>query len=199
MRHTGSVWPSGPLLARAMTRSLRAAKGPKRLLEIGPGTGPFTKVALRSLRPGDEFVIVELNRAFCEDLERRILAPFRRMHPEIVVTLHNAPIEQAPLESGFDFIVCGLPFNNFPPSLVRSIFRRMLALLKPDGELVYFEYAGVRMLKAPLVGSRGREALKRIASFSRALTKRHHGKRQLVLSNFPPALAVRLKAGAAQR
>lgn len=196
LRHTGSVWPSSGALAKAMTRSLRSANGPKRLLEIGPGTGPFTKVALKSLRPGDEFVIVELNSAFCDELDRRLLAPYRRLYPEVRIVLHNAPIEAAPIEGQFDFIVCGLPFNNFPPPLVRAIFRRMLALLKPDGELVYFEYAGVRVLKAPLVGPRGREALKRIASYSRALRNRHGGKRQLVLGNFPPAMAVRLKAGA---
>ena len=46
-RHTGAVWPSSPILARAMTRSIAEVEGPRRILEVGPGTGPFTKAILR--------------------------------------------------------------------------------------------------------------------------------------------------------
>ncbi len=194
MRNTGGVLPSSPRLAQVMTRSLRHAKGPRRLLEVGPGTGPFTKAVLRSLRPGDEFHIVELNDAFCRDLERRLIRPFRHTHKEIHVELHCAAIEDAPLEGTFDYIVCGLPFNNFPPALVRRIFRQMLRLLSPGGELVYFEYAGVRAMKGPLVGSDGRRSLRAISTFERSLSRRHAGDRELVLANLPPALAVRLRA-----
>lgn len=194
IRNTGAVLPSSPRLAQVMTRSLRHAKGPKRLLEVGPGTGPFTKQVLRALRPGDEFHIVELNASFCEDLDRRLLRPFRHTHRDIQVELHCAAIEQAPLRGTFDYIVCGLPFNNFPPPLVRQIFRQMLGLLSPGGELVYFEYAGVRAMKGPLVGPRGRRRLKAISTFERSLSRRHSGDRELVLANVPPALAVRLRA-----
>lgn len=75
LKNTGAMWPSGPQLAKVMTRSLRLADGPKRLLEVGPGTGAFTKAALKELRPGDEFVIVELSVAFCAELEKRLLRP----------------------------------------------------------------------------------------------------------------------------
>ncbi|MFO0872819.1 MAG: methyltransferase domain-containing protein [Phycisphaerales bacterium] len=199
IRNTGAMWPSGPQLAKVMTRSLREAGGAKRLLEVGPGTGAFTKAALRALRPGDEFVIVELSAAFCAELERRLLRPYRAAHPGITVTLHCAPIESAPLKGTFDYIVCGLPFNNFPPASVRAIFRRMMSLLSPDGELMYFEYAGVRALKAPLVGPRGRRHLKQIGSITRALRRRHAGDRELVLANFPPCMAMTLRAPSRRR
>jgi len=193
VRQTGAVLPSSPALARVMTRTLRAADGPKRLLEVGPGTGAFTREMLAALRPGDELHIVELNPAFCARLEARLLGPFRRRNPNAHVYLHQAPIEQANLEGVFDFIVCGLPFNNFPSTLVRSIFRQLLSLLAPSGELVYFEYAGVRVMKAPLVGSDGRRHLRQISNLGRALRRRHRGKREFVLGNFPPAIAVRLR------
>lgn len=199
LKNTGAMWPSGPQLAKVMTRSLRVADGPKRLLEVGPGTGAFTKATLKALRPGDEFVIVELSTAFCTELEKRLLRPYRVLHPEVTVTLHCAPIESAPIKGTFDFIVCGLPFNNFPPAFVRSIFRRLISLLSPDGELVYFEYAGVRAMKSPLVGKRGRRQLKQIGSITRALRRRHAGDRELVLANFPPAMAMRLRAPGSPR
>ena len=36
---TGAILPSSRGLARAMTRPMRQAKGPRRILEVGPGTG----------------------------------------------------------------------------------------------------------------------------------------------------------------
>ena len=138
-RHTGAIWPSGDALAREMTRTFREHDGPRRILEVGPGTGAFTRHILKELREHDEFDIVEINPAFCEQIERRLLQPFRRRNPGIPVRLHQSPIESADLGTAYDHIVCGLPFNNFEPSLVRQIFRQMLELLDADGDLVYFE------------------------------------------------------------
>jgi phosphatidylethanolamine/phosphatidyl-N-methylethanolamine N-methyltransferase len=192
-RQTGAVLPSTPMLARTMTRSMRRAPGPKRVLEVGPGTGPFTREMLRLLRDGDELHIVEISPIFAERLEKVLLAPYRARHRRVRVVLHCHPIESAPLDGEFDFIVCSLPFNNFPPQVVRSIFRRLMDLLKPGGELAYFEYAGVRVMKGPLVGNKGRKNLKRIDAMGKVLRRRHHGRRELVLANMPPAVAVRLR------
>jgi phospholipid N-methyltransferase len=191
--HTGAVMPSSPVLAKAMTRSLRNAMGPKRLLEVGPGTGPFTRFMLQALRDGDELHIVEINPAFALRLDRVLLEPFRIKNPKITIKLYCQPIESAPLEGTFDYIVCGLPFNNFPPVVVRSIFRRLMELLNPGGELAYFEYAGVRVMKGSVVGEEGRRKLKRIGLVNKVLSRRHRGRRELVLGNMPPAVAVRLK------
>ena len=129
IRTTGSVFPSSPMLAKAMTRSLRSHRGEKKILEVGPGTGPFTSAILDALRGHDSFDIVELNAVFCAHLENRILQPYRARHPSISVKLHAMPIEQAPLEGGYDFVICGLPFNNFPLALTQSIFDQLLALM----------------------------------------------------------------------
>ena len=191
--HTGSVWPSSRALARVMTRSLRQAEGARRILEVGPGSGPFTAYILKTLRPGDEFHIVEINPNFCEDLEQNLLGPFREANPDCTVCLHSKAIEDAELPGGFDFIVCGLPFNNFPPPSTRSIFRTLLALLKPGAELVYFEYAGVRRMRGAIIGRDGRAKIKRIDAHGKSMRRRFRGSREFVLANFPPAYAVRLR------
>jgi phosphatidylethanolamine/phosphatidyl-N-methylethanolamine N-methyltransferase len=191
-RNTGAVLPSSNILAKTMTRAIARREGPKRVLEVGPGTGPFTRAILRSLRDGDEFHIVEISPIFCRRLEEKVLRKFRREHPQIRVQLHCAPIELAKLEDGFDFIVCGLPFNNFTPQTVRSIFRRLIRLLADGGELTYFEYAGVRAIKGSISNEAGRRRLWRIGATNRILKRRHGGHRELVLGNVPPAIAVRL-------
>ncbi len=39
---TGSILPSSRSLARALTRPMRQAKTPRRILEVGPGTARTT-------------------------------------------------------------------------------------------------------------------------------------------------------------
>ena len=196
IKNTGSVWPSSPALASAMTKGLSARTGKRRVLEVGPGTGPFTKKLLKDLRAGDHLDVVEMNELFCDALEKKILGPFRRSHSKIHVELHQGRIEDAQLDGNYDLIVCGLPFNNFPPTLVRAIFKDLMELLIDGGELVYFEYAGVRVIKGTLVGSKGKKQLKEIRGIRRELFKAHDGRQQLVMANLPPALAVRLRKAA---
>jgi hypothetical protein len=74
--------------------------------------------------------------------------------------------------------------------------------MREGGELAYFEYAGVRTMKGPLVGPSGRKQLKGIAKVGESLRRKHKGKRELVLGNLPPAVATHLrksKDAAAQR
>lgn len=189
---TGAIFPSSKNLARIMTRPGERPPGPERILEVGPGTGPFTRTLLHSLRPGDELHIVEINPGFCESLQRAVIDPYLRTHPNAHVRLYNAPIQDVKLEGEFDRIVCGLPFTNFPASLVRQIFRRMMDLLKPGGELTYFEYVAARQMKATVSGPRGWRNLRRISAFNKSMRKRHGGKSDLVLGNIPPAIALRL-------
>lgn len=192
-RHTGSLWPSSAQLAKKMTQAISTLPAPRRILEVGPGTGPFTRMLLKELRTGDRLDLVELSRSFCQELDRKLLRPFRARHPSITVKLHNARIEDVELDAPYDFIVCGLPFNNFPPKLVRSIFRRLISLLRPGGELIYFEYAGVRAIKGTIASATTRHSLRRIGAVGRGLRRRHSGRRTLVLGNIPPAISVRLR------
>ncbi len=194
MKTVGTICPSSPMLARALAQSVIETSSPKRVLEVGPGTGPMTKEILRALRPGDEFDVVELSSEFCHELEARILAPWRRRAPGVRITLHNAAIQEADLDAAsYDCVVCGLPFNNFDHELVESIMRRMLELLRPGGELSYFCYLGAKTMKSTVIDEAGRRNLRAIKRLEDELHLTHSGSREVVLANFPPAEVRRLR------
>jgi phosphatidylethanolamine/phosphatidyl-N-methylethanolamine N-methyltransferase len=166
----------------------------KRILEVGCGTGAFTKEILKTLGDGDEFHIVELSKEFCDAIESSLLIQFRNDNPKISVVLHNAPIEEAIIEGQFDAIICGLPFNNFPVKLVQHLFDVMFGFLKPNCELAYFEYLGMRGIKR-LFGFPNirRETKVRTIDIETRYVKQQ-GTQETVWRNIPSCRVVRLRA-----
>ncbi len=193
-RQVGAVLPSSAFLAREITRPLREHRGPRRILEVGPGTGAFTRRILADLDHQDSFHLVEINPAFARSLAQRYLVPYRRAHPHTEVVLHHGAIEDIQLPGDFDFIVCGLPFTNFESAKVRVVFRKMLDLLARNGELAYFEYSGPREVQLLFRGKQSRRRLRRVRAHEQWLYRRHQGSRTFVPVNLLPAFVVRLRA-----
>ena len=165
----------------------------KRILEVGCGTGAFTKEILNTLHAGDTFHVVELSNDFCDAIEDGLLKPFRENNPEIEVVLHNAPIEEANLEGEFDAIICGLPFNNFPVELVQHLFTIMFELLSSEGELAYFEYLGLLKLKRVFGFPKIRRETKVRTKDIETRYSKQKGTQKTVWLNLPSCRVVRLR------
>jgi phosphatidylethanolamine/phosphatidyl-N-methylethanolamine N-methyltransferase len=191
---TGALLPSSRFLARALVSELRKrgpqgiSADPYRILEVGPGTGSVTREILRQLRPGDHLDAVELNGRFVALLKRRFAKEWLfHFHRQQVKVIHSA-VEDLPGEAVYDFIVSGLPINNFPVAHVRRIFQVYERLLKPGGTLTYFEYVLIRQLKTPFVNRRERRRLYRIGRVVGDYIRDYQVRRQKVLINVPPAI-----------
>lgn len=188
--HTGAILPSSRGLARAMTGplALREARS-LRVLEVGAGTGVFTREILSKLGPGDSLRIYEINPEFCDLLRREFLPSPRDAGPGPVVELVEGDVRAEAAEgAGYDFIVSGLPFNNFEPGFVEEILSLYLRLLLSGGTLSFFEYIGVRQgkLRLPLARSEW-ERLHRVEGVVAGLARRFEQKRVAVWANIPPA------------
>src|SRR5262245_60182079 len=139
-RNTGALLPSSRFLARALASPLSGSRQSWRILEVGPGTGSVTREILRRLHPGDHVDAVELNNHFVQRLNLSLHHDPRFIPHRHQVRIIHGPVEALPGEAQFDFIVSGLPLNNFPVALVREVFKAYSRLLKPGGVLSYFEY-----------------------------------------------------------
>lgn len=186
--HTGAILPSGAFLAGALVRPLRGPHPPARILEVGPGTGSVTRAIARRMAPGDRLDAVEINARFAALLRDRIAREpaFDLCRDDIEVI--TAPVQQLVGESVYDYIVSGLPLNNFTGADIRSIFRTFTRLLKPGGMLTYFEYPLVRHLKVPFVGRTERRRLFRVGRMVSHYIGRHQVRRERIFLNVPPAI-----------
>ncbi len=190
---TGAVLPSSPFLANALVSALARPRGPARILEVGPGTGPVTQAIARHLQGGDTLEAVEINEQFVRLLEERIRTdPAFAARREQIRVIH-APLSDVAGEGVYDFIVSGLPFNTFPVELVRDIFAGYQRLLKPDGTLSFFEYTLVRELKTPFVGRSERQRLSGVAEIVTAYISKYQVNCQRIFINVPPATTRHLR------
>jgi phospholipid N-methyltransferase len=186
-RTTGSILPSSRFLARALAKPLRGPRPACRILEVGPGTGSVTKEIARRMLPDDRLDAVEINGHFVTVLERRLREEkaFRACRDQIEVI--HAAVEDLVGDSVYDFIVSGLPLNNFPVAQVRAIFATYNRLLKPGGMLSYYEYTLVRQFKTPFVDRRERRRLFRVGRVMRGYIRDYQVRRERVFVNVPPA------------
>ncbi|MGH8223138.1 MAG: class I SAM-dependent methyltransferase [Woeseiaceae bacterium] len=129
----GAIAPSGEALADLMTREILANSGP--VLELGPGTGVFTRALLaRGVRERD-LILVECGCEFARLLQNRF--PAARVHNMDAAHLTRANL----LERGrVGSAVSGLPLLSMPPRKVMAILSGTFGYLQPAGSLYQFTY-----------------------------------------------------------
>jgi phospholipid N-methyltransferase len=192
-RNTGSILPSSRSLARALVSEMRRAPGRRHILEVGPGTGAVTAEIARHLRTDDRLDIVEINPHFIEVLRGRFALEFVfRRHRDSIRLIH-APLQELPGEGVYDFMISGLPLNNFPLALVRDIFRAYRRLLRRGGVLSYFEYIAIRQLKTLFVARREQRRLHVLGRVFDRTLRAYQIREEAVYLNVPPAVARHLR------
>lgn len=193
---TGAIAPSSRFLAKALTAPLAQRNGHARVLEVGPGTGAVTRHIVRQLRDGDRFDLVELNHRFVEMLNNQF-----EMHPDFrnaahCSAVHHLPLQEFQATEPYDFIISGLPLNNFPVPLVEEIFGSFFKLLRPGGVLSYFEYMYVRPMRRLVAKAEEKERLEGLESVITRYLGPHRFKQDWVFVNVPPAWVQHLRTSA---
>jgi len=168
---------------------MRRGTRPRRILEVGPGTGAVTQEIVRRLEPGDQFDIVEINGKFVEVIRTRFKEEPEFKRSEKLSKIIHAPLQEVPGEAVYDFMISGLPLNNFPLDLVKDIFASYRRLLKPTGILSYFEYVWIRDIKLVVVGAKEKERLKSLDEYLGGQIEKHEIGHEIVVPNVPPAVA----------
>lgn len=188
---TGAILPSGSRLAFALTHFVRNGSAseskPRRILEVGAGTGAVTRQILSAMRPEDHVTLVELNERFAERLQQRLLGESQWKSLADRVTVVQSSVEEVPEEAPFDLIISGLPLNNFSMELVERLVTKMQRLLAEHGTLSFFEYIAIRKAKATLSSREERTRLNAIGKFLNNLFSEREIRRDQVWANVPPA------------
>lgn len=129
----GAIAPSGEALADLITRDIVPASAP--VLELGPGTGVFTRALLaRGLKPED-LTLVEYGPEFADMLKSRF--------PSVqLLRMDAARLDRRHLNGGLPFgaVVSGLPLLSMPPRKVFAILTGAFRLMRPGSAFFQFTY-----------------------------------------------------------
>jgi phospholipid N-methyltransferase len=175
----GALCPSSPRLAEAMLAGsdLGAAAT---VVELGPGTGAFTRAILARKGRHTNYLGIELDPGAVRALRSRF--PGLDIHEDSASRLGECLRQRGWPHA--DYIISGLPFANMPSAVQRQILEAVVAALAPRGRFTTFAYFG------PHLTVRGR-------SFRRLLTELFATVElsRPVLRNVPPAFVYRCSPG----
>lgn len=136
-----SVKETSPFLIRRVLDRLNL-RGPRVVVEYGPGTGPFTRALLDRLSPESRLVLIESNPEFCAHLDR---------YRDGRVRLHQAGAQDVlEILDGLraDVILSGIPFSRIEERRKSLILRDTRRALAPGG--VFVAYQASARLRGPL-------------------------------------------------
>ncbi len=189
----GAVLPTSPSAAEAMVREILKDKRPKRILEVGPGTGAVTARLVELMQKGDELVLCELNAGFVDFLERRFEREpaFQRVRDQVKIVCSN--VIDLLEDNGFNYIVSSLPFSRLEPALVREILEKYKRMLLPAGVLTFIEYQYLRKLSARFTLGTTRDRLEGVEEVVRAYVRDYAFRCEPVIRNIPPAVVYNLR------
>lgn len=171
----GAVLPSSPSLARRMIAGHELARA-RTVVELGPGSGAFTRVIREHLGSQTTF--------FALELDGQAVGRLRERFPDLLVYHDSAEQVQNYLSRHgrpwADSVISGLPWANMDHEVQRRIMVRVVRALAPDGVFTTFTY-----FMSPLRRN-GR-------SYRRILGELFHAVEvsRIVWRNFPPAIVYR--------
>ncbi len=114
-------------------------KSTRRVIELGGGTGAFTRALLAFGVEPQDLLVLELNQTLSMHLKHAF--------PDVVVECADAiDMKRVATDSGWletgkaDAVVCGLGLLSMTPATQRSVLEAAFALLAPNGRFVLFTY-----------------------------------------------------------
>lgn len=148
-----AIAPSGDTLARIMTREIAVLDGP--IIELGPGTGVFTRALLARGVSEADLTLIEFGPEFIGALQTRF--PAAR-----VLQMDAAHLAEADIFEGepVGAVVSGLPLLSMSPDKIAAIMASAFAYMRPGGAVYQFTYGPRCPVPRPILDRLGLEAVR---------------------------------------
>jgi phospholipid N-methyltransferase len=147
----GAIAPSSDALAELITSEITPASAP--VIELGPGTGVFTRKLLQKGIPPPELILIEYGSEFVSVLQLRF--PGVRVLWMDATKLVPGRIAE---EGSVGAVVSGLPLLNMSPRKVVAIMSGAFHYLRPNGAFYQFTYGPRFPVPRPILDRLGLKA-----------------------------------------
>ncbi|MDZ5605713.1 rRNA adenine N-6-methyltransferase family protein [Bacillus pseudomycoides] len=141
-KNTGAIAPSSNRLAKKMVGAINFEEA-KYILELGPGTGSFTREIIKRKKEHTIFILIEINEVFFNKLQKQF-----KNDPSVLVihgSAENIKKYMAELKiENVDYVLSGLPFTSLPEEVSSRILSNVMESLQENGKFITFQYSLVR-------------------------------------------------------
>jgi phosphatidylethanolamine/phosphatidyl-N-methylethanolamine N-methyltransferase len=134
----GSFFPSTPILASKIVKHIDFSKA-KYIVEVGPGTGVFTKKILKKLNENALFIAFELNEKFFNKLKNEI-----NDHRFILINGSAEELQSYLKENGIteiDYLISSIPLSNFKGKKIVTLLHSFRDIIGSTGTFIQFQYS----------------------------------------------------------
>ncbi len=149
-RQVSAIAPSGQSLARLMTQEIVPGAGP--VIELGPGTGIFTKALLERGVPEHDLLLIEYGSDFMRLLQQRF--PGAKVLWMDARQLSHYGLFMAPAAA----VVSGLPLLSMSPRAVMAILAGAFQHMREGGTFYQFTYGPRCPVPRPILDRLGLKA-----------------------------------------
>ena len=132
-RRVGAIVPSSAALADAITADLTPASAP--VIELGPGTGVFTRSIIARGIPEHRLALIETGAEFVDKLQRDF--PDASVHRMDATRLKHFDLFDG---EGAGAVVSGIPLLLMPVKNVIALLEGAFDQLRSDGAFYQFTY-----------------------------------------------------------
>ena len=174
---TSAIMPSSPWLAERMVADIGLQQA-KVVVELGPGTGAFTRAIQKEISASAFYLAVEIDPQFATHLKRQ----FPRVH---IVNDSAERLDEHLQKAGHgsaDCVVSGLPWAGFKGEEQQRVLGAVVRTLRPGGLMTTYAFNHVAWLPG---GRRFRKLLE--SNFSEVTTTATEWR------NLPPAFVYRCR------
>ncbi|SFI69131.1 Phospholipid N-methyltransferase [Bacillus sp. 71mf] len=107
----------------------------KCIVELGPGTGSFTKEIIKRKKKKTPFILIEINEGFFKKLQKRY------EDDASVVVIHGSAEN---IQKNVDYVLSGLSFTSLPEEASSYILSNVMESLNENGKFSTFQYSLVK-------------------------------------------------------
>ncbi len=149
-REVGSIVPSSRFLTRRVLNCGRVAQA-RVIIELGPGTGVFTREILGRMPADGKLVVVEISPDFVSVLRREFSDPRLTIYEGSSTDLEKALAEAG--EERADLVVSGVPFSTMERGAGRRTLEAAKRVFSERGRFVAYQFRShVRRFAEPVFG-----------------------------------------------
>lgn len=134
----GSFFPSTPILASKIVKHIDFSSV-KLIVEVGPGTGVFTRKILKKLSENAVFIAFELNEKFYNKLKIDIIDPRFVLINGSAEDLQTYLVQNGYLE--VDYLISSIPLSNFKGKKIVTLLHSFRDLIGEKGTFIQFQYS----------------------------------------------------------